>query len=340
MNVMLSPADAELTLVRYAHRAMATTFEVLLPWGTPRGDALAADAASLIDRLESQLTVFRDSSEVSRLNRTAAAAPVPVERGLFELLALCGRLSADTRGAFDVTAGPLIKAWGFYRRAGRVPSDAERDAALASMGMDHVALDTERRAVRFGRRGIEINLGSIGKGYTLDRVARRLGRRWHINSALLHGGTSSVLALGAPPHDPHGWLVGLKDPRQPSRRLAMMRLRDRAMATSGATFQHFTYNDRTLGHLLDPRTGWPAEGIAAATAFAPSAAEADALATAFYVLGPDGTARYCADHPDVAAAILPDGPDAELVTYNLAPGDVLPGGESDPPADDALWDLA
>lgn len=336
---MLCPAS-ELTLVRFAHQAMATTFETILPWGTSHADAAAADAANVIDRIESQLTVYRETSEVSRLNRTAAAAPVPVERHLFDLLTLCERFSKDTSGAFDVTAGPLIKAWGFYRRAGRVPSDVERDAAMACVGMKHVALDTERRSVRFSQRGVEINLGSIGKGYSLDRLAHRLMSRWQIRSALLHCGSSSVLSIGAPPNDPKGWLVGLKHPWHPNRRLAMIRLRNRAMATSGATFQHFTYNDRTLGHLLDPRTGRPAEGIAAATAFAPSAAEADALATAFYVLGPASTARYCADHPDVAAALLPDAPDAELLTYNLAPADVQPGGEIDPPADDSHWDFA
>jgi thiamine biosynthesis lipoprotein len=120
----------------------------------------------------------------------------------------------------------------------------------------------------------------------------------------------------------------------------VVRLRDRALATSGATYQHFAYNHRKLGHLLDPRSGRPAEGIASATAFAPTAAEADALATAFYVLGVEPTRRYCERHPEVGAVLLPDGPDAALEIINLPPGDVAPAPVAEIAAADSPWDLA
>src|SRR5438105_597013 len=113
-------SEPEITLLRFARTAMATIFEVLLPWGTLRADAAAAAILDRIDRLEAQLTVFRDTSEVSRLNRLAGLAPVPVERGLFDLLTLAARISKETGGAFDITAGPLVKAWGFFRREGRL----------------------------------------------------------------------------------------------------------------------------------------------------------------------------------------------------------------------------
>jgi thiamine biosynthesis lipoprotein len=301
---------------------MATVFQVLLTWGTPRGDAAATAALDLIERLEAQLTVFRDGSEVSRLNRLAAHAEVPVEPGLFNLLALAARLSQETAGAFDITTGPLVKAWGFYRRQGRVPSDTEIASAMEKIGMRHVALNADRRSVRYLRPGVEINLGSIGKGYALDRVSDLLTGRFGVESALVNGGNSSVLAIGAPPNDDRGWTVGLRNPADPDERLAVVRLRDRAMATSAATYQHFGYNGRKLGHLLDPRTGRPAEGVAMATAFATTAAEADALATAFFVLGPDGTRRYCESHPNVSAIVLRDEPDAELESINLPEGDL------------------
>jgi thiamine biosynthesis lipoprotein len=299
---------------------MATQFEVILPWGTPRAEAAASDALDLIEYLEAQLTVYRTTSEISRLNRIAAQAPVPVESPLFCLLQLCDGLARTTGGAFDITAGPLIKAWGFFRRAGRVPGDDELAAARSVVGMHHVALDRQLRSVRFDRPGVEINLGSIGKGYALDRAVECLRERWKVSSALLDGGTSSLVAIGVPPDDPGGWEIGLKHPWQ-SCRLARLRLRDRALATSGATHQHFAYNDRKLGHVLDPRTGRPAEGIALAAALAPTAAQADALATAFYVLGIDGTERYCAEHPEVSAMILPDDPDAQLRSINLSSAD-------------------
>jgi thiamine biosynthesis lipoprotein len=336
-----TPAGSpEISLLRFARRAMATTFEITLLWGTPEADAAAEDALDLIDRLEAQLTVYRDTSEVSRLNRLAAVAPVPVEAGLFDLLTLAARITHATGGAFDLTAGPLIKAWGFFRRQGRVPGDHELAAAMMKVGMRHVALDPTRRAVCYQQPGVEINLGSIGKGYALDRVGEVLRDEWGITSGLLNGGNSSILALGTPPGDPRGWAVGLRDPGHPERRLAVVWLRDRAMATSGATYQHFEYNHRKLGHLLDPRSGRPAEGIASATAFAPTAAEADALATAFYVLGVEPTRRYCEEHPEVGAVLLPDGPDAALEIINLPPGDVAPPPVVATSEADSPWDLA
>jgi thiamine biosynthesis lipoprotein len=334
-----APADEpEITLLRFARGAMATVFEVLLPWGTPDADVAASAALDLVERLESQLTVYRYTSEVSRLNRLAPHAPVPVEPGLFDLLSIAARITADTGGAFDVTAGPLVKAWGFFQREGRVPADAELTEALSRVGMGHVVLDADRGAVRFGRSGVEINLGSIGKGYALDRAGQLLRNRYGVESGLLNGGNSSVLALGSPPNDARGWSVGLRQPADPEQRLAVVRLRGRAMATSASTYQQFAYNGRRIGHLLDPRTGEPAEGVAMATAFAPTAAEADALATAFYVLGPAGTRKYCEAHPEVAAVLLADEPGAELEAINLPPGDLAPAAARI--AVDLPWELA
>jgi thiamine biosynthesis lipoprotein len=333
------PADPEITLLRFARTAMATVFEVLLPWGTPDADAAATAAFDLIDRLESQLTVYRETSEVSRLNRLAAQAPVPVEHGLFDLLNLAARITAETGGAFDITAGPLVKAWGFFNRQGRVPTKEELAAALEKVGSTHVRLDPDHRLVRFDRPGVEINLASIGKGYALDRAGELLRRKFDIPAGLVNGGKSSVLALGSPPNDPRGWPVGLRNPAEPDRRLAVVHLRNRAMGTSASTYQNFGYNGRKIGHLLDPRTGRPAEGVALASAFAATAAEADALATAFYVLGPKATRQYCEAHPAVSAVVLKDEPGAELEAINLPPGDLVPAPACIAPAD-SPWELA
>ncbi len=301
---------------------MATTFELLLPVGHRTATALANEAFELIDQLEAQMTVYRNDSEVAEINRRAGVEAVPVEERLFELLTLAARLAKETFGAFDITSGPLIKAWGFFRREGRVPSPAERQQALDCVGMRNVELNSELRTVRFRRSDAEINLGSIGKGHALDRCAELLRARG-TKSALLHGGGSSVLAIGCQPGDPRGWPVGIRHPWDETRRLAVLHLRDRALGTSAATFQHFEYNKRKLGHLLDPRSGWPAEGVQSASAVAPSAAEADALATAFFVLGIDKTRSFCQQHPEIGAVLLPNGDDAQPVVSNLAPETVL-----------------
>jgi len=310
---LTSEKNAEAVLLRFARSAMATTFEVVLPFGAPRAQEAAEAALDQIDQLEDQLTVYREGSEVSHINCQAAASPVRVEERLFELLKLSARLSSDTEGAFDVSVGALIKAWGFYRRRGCVPSADERADVIERIGMNHVMLNAEERTIAFDRAGLEINLGSIGKGYALDRVAEHLRVHFGIHTGLLHGGQSSVLALGSQPGSRRGWTVGIVHPANPGRRLGMTHLRNRALGTSAATFQHLVYNGKRLGHILDPRSGWPAKGTVLASVTAPTAAEADALATAFYVLGVEKARGYCQEHPSIGAVILPQDQSRPIV---------------------------
>lgn len=289
----------------HVHRsAMACRFEITLPAEDHRGVDVARHALDQIDQLEDQLTVFRETSEISFINRTAAERPVPVEAQLFKLLQLSQRLYRETDGAFDITSGPLTRCWGFLKRQGRFPVPAELEAARKSIGMDQVVLDIEHKTVKFARTGVEFNLGSIGKGHALDTVAMLMRRRGS-KAALLSGGSSSVLALG-PPTANEGWLVGLRHPQHHDRRWATVRLRSCAMATSGSGEQFFESAGRRYGHILDPRTGMPVHGRASVTVMAPTAACADALATAFYVGGPELAERYCGKHSEVSALIFGD----------------------------------
>jgi thiamine biosynthesis lipoprotein len=315
------PPEADAMLLRLARRAMATTFEVVLPFGTPDATAMGEAALDLIDALEDQLTVYRDTSEVCRLNRLAPLRAVEVEEGLFDLLQRAARLTAETGGAFDITAGALIKAWGFFRGPRRVPPDPERADVLGQVGMRWVELRPNERSVRYLRPRLEINLGAIGKGYALDRAAEMLAGERKIPAVLLHGGFSSVYAKGCPPGNPRGWPVAIRHPWEQDRRLAEVWLCNRALGTSAATFQYLEYNGRRLGHVLDSRTGWPASGIASASVLAPTAAEADALSTAFFVGGREVARRYCEAHPEIGAILLPEGDAAEPVVLGLGPGE-------------------
>jgi thiamine biosynthesis lipoprotein len=292
---------------------MATQFEVLLPLGTEQGLERAAHALDVIDRCEAQLTVYRDDSDVSALNRRAAQETVEVHPDLFELLELSARIHRETAGAFDPTAGALIKTWGFFRGPRRVPSKEERIAACRLVGMNLVALQAECRTVRFLRPGLELNFGSIGKGFALDRAATCLGG----GPALLQGGRSSILALGALPGSDRGWPVQIDHPWHRNRKLALLHLRNQALATSAATFQHLEWQGRKLGHILDPRTGWPAEQMASVSVVAPTAAEADALATAFFILGVAPARAYCDAHPEVGAILLPAEPRGAPIAVGL-----------------------
>jgi len=308
-------APDESYLIRVSRRAMACEFEVFLNAGQYEGGTEAAlEALDLVEALEAQMTVFRPGSEISRLNAACADGPTEVEPRLFELLEAALRLHAETQGAFDITSAPLWKVWGFAQRAGTVPSEEELAGAIQSVGSHLVELDRARHTARFRQPGVELNLGAIGKGYALDRAAEVLAAAG-VNDFLLHGGQSSVLARGSrvatrpasPEADPFGWVVGVGHPVRRGKRLAELRLRDRALATSGSATQHFRYRGRRYGHVLDPRTGRPAEGVLSATVVAPSAARADALSTAFYVMGAESALEYCRSRPELAAVLVLPG---------------------------------
>jgi thiamine biosynthesis lipoprotein len=314
-------ADPSALLVSVRRRAMACEFEVQLAAARDDDSMERVFAAlDLVEALESQLSVFRDDSEVARLNRQAAAEPVAVEPRLFALLQEAARLHTETAGALDITSGPLSEAWGFSRREGRVPSDGEVAAARKRVGMQHVVLDEARQTVAFRRPGMAVNLNSIGKGYALDRMAELLHEHF-VDDFLLHGGKSSVLARGDQPGgDGAGWTIGLRHPLRPAERLAEIRLRDQSLSTSGSGTQFFIRRGRRYGHILDPRTGRPAEGLFSATVLAPTAAEAEGLSTAFYVMGPESVGEFCAARPEIAALLV--GPakregDVRLYAFGL-----------------------
>ena len=309
-RAVLAQEAADGYLLRLSRQAMACTFEIFINAGQyEHGTDAALAALDLVDRLEDQLSIYRDHSEVSRLNRQAATDAVTVEPQLFELLVRAVELHRRTAGAFDVTAGRLSRVWGFTRRRGEIPDADDLDAARSCVGSQHLELDSTSCRVHFRRPGLEINLGGIGKGYALDRCAQHLAALG-IDDVLLHGGSSSVLARGTRgrlPGEP-GWLVGVRNPLHPGRRVGTLRLTDRALATSGSGTQFFMHQGRRYGHILDPRSGWPSEGVLTVSVLAPTAAEADALATAFYVMGPQAANGYCQQHREVSAVMLCPGP--------------------------------
>jgi len=285
--------------------AMACRFEVTAPRRETAAVSVANTALETADSIERQLSVFKENSEVSYINRTAASNAIRVERSLWELLILCQQLHRETGGAFDITSTPLSRCWGFLRRQGRVPESTEIQDTLARVGSDKLRFDHQARTIRFERPGVELNFGSIGKGYALDRMAAAM--RGSMNSALLSAGSSSLLAIGAGERWQGGWKVGIRHPARRDKRIAMLRLRDCAMSTSGGEEQFFEHEGKRYGHIIDPRSGQPAEGVTSATVIAQSAALTDALATAFYVGGADLAQRYCASKAGVMAIILESG---------------------------------
>jgi thiamine biosynthesis lipoprotein len=308
-------------LASFRRRAMACEFEVQVGTadaGQSTESVLAA--LDLVEALEAQLTIYRDDSEVLCINRQAADRPVAVEPRLFALLEMAARLHSETDGALDLTTGPLSDLWGFSRRQGRLPSANEVAETIKRVGMEKVMLDASAHTVSLRERGVSLHLNCIGKGFALDRMAESLASA-SVEDYLLHGGRSSILARGrCPSSERPGWTIGLPHPLRPGERLGEIDLVDQALGTSGSATQSFEHKGRRYGHLLDPRTGRPVTGIYTATAIASSAAEADALSTAFYVMGPEKTARFCATRPDLGAILVCPGDTSDQVrlsTYGL-----------------------
>jgi len=291
--------------IRLATAAMATDFAVILNEALPDDPRQplrwASEALDVVHLLEDQLSVYRPNTELSQLNQVAASRPVQVEDRLFGLLCRARDISLETEGGFDPTSGQLIALWRQCRKEVRLPTDAELAERLKLLGMQHVEMADG--CIAFSRPGVELNLGSIGKGYALDRAAEILLEH-ELTEWLIQGGHSSVIAQGGHNGLP-GWPVGLRNPLLPQRRLGTILLRDQALATSGTAVQHFRFEGKRYGHIIDPRTGWPVENMLSVTVLAPTAAEADALSTAFFVGGVELAERYCSNHRSVSALLIP-----------------------------------
>jgi thiamine biosynthesis lipoprotein len=288
--------------VRLGSPAMASDFEVILNPG-PAGRLEAASAAlQLVDRLEDQMSVYRFHSEMSRLNARAAQGPVAVEPQLFDLLFRAVQFSIETEGGFDPTAGPLVALWRHCKKERRLATNEELAAARGRLGCHKVIFDRQALTIRYIEPGVTLNLNAMGKGYALDRAAEVLNPA--VADWLMHGGHSSILA-----HGNHtgcdGWPIAISHPLFPGKKLATVRLKDRGMSTSGSMVQFFRHEGRRYGHIIDPRTGWPVETMLSVTILAADAAQAEALSTAFFVIGVEKAREYCHNHKDVAALLVP-----------------------------------
>lgn len=306
-----TPAAGQ-SLFSEARPAMGTTFEIYLyAPDAARAAALFEAAFEEIERVEAALSNYRASSELSRINARAGAGPVVTDPEVFALLERALAFSRLSGGAFDITVGRLMKAWGFFRGAGRYPSDEELQRALAETGWRRVRLDARARTVRFLSPGLELDPGGIGKGYALDRVAELL-RGAGVTAALINSGSSSIYALGAPPGKA-GWTVRVPDPLERALTLSTVVLKDSSLSTSGSYEKFFRLGGRVYCHIMDPRTGRPVRGVLQATVIAPLGADSDALSTAVFVLGPARAPRLLGRVRGAAGLVVTDGAGARRV---------------------------
>lgn len=264
--------------------AMGTTFTVVA-YGESRVQLeTAVDLAfEEVRRVDDLLSNYKPRSEWSQVNREAANRAVRVSPELFDFLKTCVQYSRQSGGTFDITVGPLVRVWGFYKGTGRLPHRAEIRGALARVGYQKVLLDEANQSVRFARTGVEIDPGGIGKGYAVDRVVEILKQRG-IRSALVSGGGSSIYGLGAPPGE-SGWPVKIRHPRTPKQSVAELVLRDLSMSTSGTSEKFFVAGGKIYSHVFDPRTGYPAQGVLSVSVTAPRTIDSEAWTKPFFIQG-------------------------------------------------------
>lgn len=285
------------------HGAMGTIFSLYLYAATEQQARTLAQAAfDEVDRVDRLLSNYRESSELSRINREAALGPVVTDGETFAFVDTSLAWSARTNGAFDITVGKLMKTWGFFRASGHVPNDAELAEAGRQVGWQKIALDAPHRSIRFLAAGVELDPGGIGKGYVVDRMVELL-RAQRVTAALLSAGSSTIYAIGAPPGE-RGWKVQVPDPEDRQCPLSTVLLRDTSLSTSACTEKYFILGGHRYCHIMNPHTLRPVEDMVQTTVIDPSATASDALSASLFVLGPEASRRLLKNMPKTSAVLL------------------------------------
>jgi len=278
-------------LYKESHAAMGTVFTIECYAPDAENAARITDAAfEEIDRVEELLSNYRPSSELSRISREAGNGAVVTDPETFGFLTRSMYWSERSKGAFDITVGPLLRAWGFKAKNGHVPTQAEQKGLRDEVGWDKVRLDAVAHSVRFTtRKPMELDPGSIGKGFAVDSVVALL-RESGVKAAFISAGGSTLYGLGAPPGEA-GWKVEVPDPRTPGSVAATLFLRDMSLSAGACTEKFFVQGGHRYCHIFDPRTLMPVEGVLQSTVIAPSATDSDALSTVVFVLSAEESAE-------------------------------------------------
>jgi thiamine biosynthesis lipoprotein len=278
---------------------MGTRVEIQL-WMDDEAQARRLIAAGMaeFDRIEAAMSTYRESSEISAVNRAAASAPVVVSAELFDLVRRALELSLRTGGAFDISYDSVGHLYDF--RAGERPADADIADRLPAINYRHVQLDAGKSTIRFTRPGTRINLGGIAKGYACEQVVALL-RKAGVTHALVNAGGDTRL-LGDRRGKP--WVVGIRDPDDESKWVTRLALDDEAISTSGDYERYFEADGVRYHHILDPKSGKPVAGVRSVTVIGPDATLTDGLSTSVFVMGVERGLALIEATPGYAAVII------------------------------------
>jgi len=264
---------------------MGTALDVIVYRPESEADAAMDDlevAFLAVAEIDQLMSLYKTGSELTALNKAAGQSAVAVSTHTANVLGAASHFAALSNGALDITVEPLVRLWGFFNlETSRIPPESDINTALDQTGMERLTVDIQAGTATL-KEGSRIDLGSIAKGYGVDQALRVLKER-KVPAALVNlGGTVGVLGkhpVGRP------WTVGIRHPRK-NQLIGEIRLEGGAVSTSGDYDRYFELNGTRYSHILDPRTGWPVEGVYSVTVVAPNATAADALSTAAFVMGP------------------------------------------------------
>ena len=302
--LLLAGGGREPAALVFSGQTMGTSYHVkIVPGDVPVPEDLEAGVFAALDAVDRAMTTYDDQSELMRLNRAPVGEAVPLSPALAEVLAISRRVYRDSNGAFDPTVGPLVDLWGFGPAPGgdRVPSQGQIDALRASLGYDGLGLDIDPpRATRL--RDIRLDLSAVAKGYGADRAAAYLRGLGFDNFMVEVGGEMALAGRNA---EGKPWQVAVETPTSDGRGIQrIIGVSAGGVATSGDYRNYFERDGVRFSHTIDPRSGRPiSHGLASATVIMPTAAEADALATAFMVMG-EAAALQLAEARDIPLFIL------------------------------------
>lgn len=309
----LNAAKAKTMRVEKSFQAMGTTYTIAAYGDDPQNLEAILDAAfEEVRRIDEMISNYKPSSELSQVNRLAAGESQRVSPEFFSLLEKCRQYSRESEGTFDLTVGPLMKVWGFYKGKGKIPTKREIRESLDKVGFENIVLDPGQRSVSIRKPGVELDPGGVGKGYAVDRLAAKI-RAFKVDAALISASTSSIYAIGAPPGEPRGWKVSIRDPKDSAAIAETVYLKDESMSTSGSYEKFFRVDGTIYSHIMDPRTGMPARGTLSVSIIAPSALDSEVWAKPYFIQGKawaqahkkkDFRVYFCEDKAEYSCAWL------------------------------------
>ncbi len=310
-------------LTRRSQFIMGTLVEITVRGeDAQRSQKAIGRAFDEISRLEGLMSTHKPDSELSRINAAAGGEFTAVSKETLTVLKRALHWGEQSKGALDITLGPVVALWHFDAPEPAPPGDADIKQALAATGLKHVEIEGGK--VRLARSGMALHLGAVAKGYAVDRAAAVLQQEG-IDHALINAG-GDLIALGRRATD-KSWTIGLQHPRKPERMIASFSLSGGAVATSGDYQRYFIQDGTRYHHILNPESGMPVRGVVSATVRARSVMDADAIATALFVMGAEKGIAWIDSLAEVEGMVIPDtGSTRYSAEFSSQPGFTEHGG--------------